>query len=624
MILKGVQFGNYACFTQQFVPVRDGLNLLVGKNNAGKTALLRGLAALAALPLANWPRPPQETYQFVNSLREYTREDASEPHYAAEITFRMEEGDQTPLRSDAAHWAQLVQQNEVLAVYKFWFLPLRGENQIVFDSCELRIPGCPDIPILVSSEQGLSIQSYDLPQPGSTLPRLLGVSVVNPGGQQVSGFDRKNRWLPVPVVDHYFDGLAPFASARYVSPHRVVTPWIDIHTAESLPENADNLPVFLQTLHGRNRKAFQQIENFVLSVFPEFTAVNPATERNQVRITLSRRDVEKDIPLTHCGTGVEQILAIATFAITAEKGAVLLIDEPHSFLHPTAERQVIDFLRADQRHRFVISTHSAVFMNSVEADRITHIEAPGKAYSSADQEVSVSRILLDLGYRNSDVLFYDALIVVEGRTDKAILPSLLALAGVRPERLARVGFPTLEGAPERLRNLQTAILKYEKLIGALSQTNIPRIYLLDGDRSPDDRNTLQSMQNAERGTSIPAMFLPRTEIENYLLVPSAIEAAIREEAELAGIEINVTTGDIGRRITELLTENDTKLFPHGKGDDPARHVKGSVLLQRLYGSFSNLVYDKQHSGTLIAHHLRAHGQPLSSEILELVKQVFPN
>jgi len=178
------------------------------------------------------------------------------------------------------------------------------------------------------------------------------------------------------------------------------------------------------------------------------------------------------------------------------------------FSTSTAERQVIDFLRADQRHRFVISTHSAVFMNSVEADRITHIEAPGKAYSSADQEVSVSRILLDLGYRNSDVLFYDALIVVEGRTDKAILPSLLALAGVRPERLARVGFPTLEGAPERLRNLQTAILKYEKLIGALSQTNIPRIYLLDGDRSPDDRNTLQSMQTPRGARPYQRCFFP--------------------------------------------------------------------------------------------------------------------
>jgi energy-coupling factor transporter ATP-binding protein EcfA2 len=623
MILKGVQFGNYACFTEQFVPLREGLNLLVGKNNAGKTALLKGTAALAALPITNWPRPTEEIIKLVNSLKEYTRVSSPEPYFEIEISFRMEESDASSLKIEADVWAKLVREKEVLGVFKFWFRPQWMENQAIFNLCELRIPGYGRFPILVSNQQGLQILNYTLPEPGNPPPPLIMTETINPGGMMVTGPDRQTRYVPVPLAGQYSNALAPFINARYVSPHRVVTPWIDIHTAEHLPQNADNLPVFLQTLHGRNRKAFQQIENFVLSVFPEFTAVNPATESNRVRITLSRRDVDRDIPLTHCGTGVEQVLAIATFAITAEKGAVLLIDEPHSFLHPTAERQLITFLKADQKHRFVISTHSAVFMNSVEAERITQISAPGKGFDETDHKPSMSRILLDLGYRNSDILFYDALIVVEGRTDKAILPILLALAGVSADRLAKVGFPTLEGAPERLRNLQTAILKYEKLIGALSQTTIQRIYLFDGDRSPDDRNTLNSMRNPQSGELIPTKFLPRTEIENYLLVSSAIEPAIREEAELAGLEINASSDDIEQRIAELLNENDLQLFPRGKGDDPSRHAKGSVLLQRLYASFNNLSYDKLHSGTLIAHHLRAQDHPLLPEIRDLVCKLFP-
>jgi ABC-type cobalamin/Fe3+-siderophores transport system ATPase subunit len=625
MILKGVQFFDYACFTQQFVSLGPGLNLLVGKNNAGKTALLRGIAALAELPMYSWPQPTEERFKFINSLAAYTRNDNPEPHYRIEIIFQMEQDDFIPIKVDSEFWRRLAQQGSVLSAYKFWFLPIRARDQIVFESCELRIPGYPQMPILVSDEQGFHTLSYDLPQPGGQLPPVIIKNTVHQGGMIITGLDRKNCYVPVPAIEGFFDGFAPFSLARYVSPHRVVTSWIDIQTADSLPDTADNLAVFLQTLHGRDRKAFQKIENLVVSIFPEFSAVNPASERNQVRITLCRHDVNKNIPLTHCGTGVEQVLAIATFAVTAKPGAVMLIDEPHSFLHPTAERQLIDFLKNDHEHRFVVSTHSAVLMNAVSAERIRYVEAPGQGFSNHDREARVGQILLDLGYRNSDILFSDSLIIVEGRTDKSIFAILLALTGISVEHLARVGFPTLQGVPERLRDLQTAILKYEKLIDALSQRGMPRVYLLDGDRSQDDVGVLSAMRNAESEVPIPVKFLPRTEIENYLLAPSAIAPALRQEAELLGADIEITDDAITTRLGELLNadQTDRQLFPRGKRNDPAKDVKGSVLLQRLYASFGNLVYDKEHSGTLIAHHLRLQDQPCLKEIRDLVSELFP-
>jgi predicted ATPase len=514
MILKGVQFLDYACFTKQFVALDTGVNLIVGKNNAGKTALLKGVAALAALPLAGWPQLSQDLQTFAGSLLGYCRNITPEPYYSVEILFGLQEEDKLPLMQSQDDWIRLAKDSEVLLVFKFWFKPSWSEDKVVFESADLRIPGYQDLPTLLSNENGIQILSYPLPKPDEPLPPAINTRSINPGGRHVTGIDRKTRFLPVPTIDNYFDGLASFAHARYVSPHRVVTPWVEIHTADILPENAVNLPVFLQTLHGRNRKAFQEIENFVISVFPEFEAVNPASERNQVRITLSRRDVDKDIPLTHCGTGVEQVLAIATFVKTAPHGAILAIDEPHSFLHPTAERQLIEFLKKDQRHRFLISTHSAVFMNSIEANKITHIDAAGKAYRAINVVPSLSRILHDLGYRNSDVLFYDALAIVEGRSDRTLLPILLELAGIKTDSLARIGFPILEGVPEKLHNLQTAISKFEKLVVALSQADLRRLYLLDGDRSPGDVSILKSMRSAGDQSPIAVKFLPRTEIEN--------------------------------------------------------------------------------------------------------------
>ena len=271
----------------------------------------------------------------------------------------------------------------------------------------------------------------------------------------------------------------------------------------------------------------------------------------------------------------------------------------------------------------MIGTHSAVFMNSVEADRITHVEAPGAPYGSKPTPPEIGRVLLDLGYRNSDILFYDAIIVVEGPSDKSILPVLLSISGVDQDTVARIGFPTLEGAPEKLRSLQAAVTRYEKLILALSQKKLRRMYLFDGDRSPDDVQSLKAMRNANGTENVPIKFLPRTEIENYLLVPDAIMAALQEEARLADVQIQVTEASVREKIDGFLKGDDKELFPHGKGTEPHKTVKASVLLQKLYASVENLVYDKPKSGGLIARHLNSKNQPALSELRELLKDILP-
>ena len=55
MKLLGVELSDFACFEREFVPIRSGINLLVGRNNAGKTAILRGISAVSALPIESVP-----------------------------------------------------------------------------------------------------------------------------------------------------------------------------------------------------------------------------------------------------------------------------------------------------------------------------------------------------------------------------------------------------------------------------------------------------------------------------------------------------------------------------------------------------------------------------------------
>lgn len=379
MKLVGIEIRNYACFERQFIPIRRGLNLLVGKNNAGKTSLLKGIAALAAMPLDQRPFAPQDTRAFVTDLTPYLRNSGGQANYEVNLFVQPEAGDPLPIAGDQAFWNQLIETSEPIAIYTLFVMPLQSDDQVVFDSAKLTIDG-QDLQFLSSEKEGINYHGFEQKAGTFTEVRARNISM---GGRNFVGPTGKTHWVPIPEGD-YFRVLAPLVHNRYIATHRVVAPWMGLQTAERLPENAENLPVFLQTLRGNRARAYQRIEAIAKQIFPEIAFVNPATQDNRVRITLSQEGAERDVPLTHSGSGIEQILAIVTFAATAEPGAMLLLDEPHSFLHPTAERQLMMFLEQDRDHTYIIATHSAVIINSVEAERITYIERPGAARFSAN------------------------------------------------------------------------------------------------------------------------------------------------------------------------------------------------------------------------------------------------
>src|SRR5882762_9009885 len=81
MDLVGVEFTDFACFDRRFVPIRPGVQVLVGRNNAGKTALLRGLGALSGLPVG------QATGRIEPELQGYTRNSTTNPSFGLNVWF---------------------------------------------------------------------------------------------------------------------------------------------------------------------------------------------------------------------------------------------------------------------------------------------------------------------------------------------------------------------------------------------------------------------------------------------------------------------------------------------------------------------------------------------------------
>ncbi len=84
---------------------------------------------------------------------------------------------------------------------------------------------------------------------------------------------------------------------------------------------------------------------------------------------------EKFIPMSHKGTGYRRLFMVARFRYLAEKSKgnniIYLIEEPETFLHPTAQLDLLNALKElSNDNQIIITTHSPVFAGATSVKSV--------------------------------------------------------------------------------------------------------------------------------------------------------------------------------------------------------------------------------------------------------------
>jgi len=193
-----------------------------------------------------------------------------------------------------------------------------------------------------------------------------------------------------------------------------------------------------------------------------------------VRVT----EADFPLPVQHRGGGEQELLFLLRFI--TEEGYILGIEEPELHTHPQLARQIFylfkDFSKEKQ---MFVATHSTVFVDHADIGSTWIVRKEDKETTiTRIKELEDLRVLLfELGVKPSDIFFSEAIIFVEGETERVVFPIFAEKLGIN------LRSPRISIIPTWGKNRGKYYLNV--WIDASKSANIPHFMIFDREANED-------------------------------------------------------------------------------------------------------------------------------------------
>lgn len=147
-----------------------------------------------------------------------------------------------------------------------------------------------------------------------------------------------------------------------------------------------------------------------------------------------------ETPLENKGSGLQSLIIIELFKLyckTFNKSSLLILEEPELFLHPHAKRMLSgilkEFLESDDgiiKNQIIITTHAQEFIEDVNIENINVIKKDQNGTKKNRIKIQnydvkeLQKLKTELIYKNAEMFFADKVILVEGE-EHILIPKIV-------------------------------------------------------------------------------------------------------------------------------------------------------------------------------------------------------
>jgi putative ATP-dependent endonuclease of the OLD family len=215
------------------------------------------------------------------------------------------------------------------------------------------------------------------------------------------------------------------------------------------------------------------------------------------------------------GAGIKESLRII-FDLENQKSDITLIEEPEVHLHPALARAMSNYLRQKSNEvQIFLTSHSTEFVDAATFQNVYLVSRNTRKQTELqllDTSTGLQAVPAELGLRPSTLFMHDSLVFVEGPSDEEVLREFANKLGLDLAK-ANVGFIRLGG----ITNLKSYAA--EEVITLLSRRQVKLWFVVDR----DERDSMDIQRMKERlGDRANLCVLERRELENYLLDARAV------------------------------------------------------------------------------------------------------
>ncbi|MDR7305294.1 AAA family ATPase [Rhodoferax saidenbachensis] len=595
MHIKTLQIQNYKSFWQsEEIPFEQGFNLIVGQNDAGKSALLECLLpGIENKPHRSMLTAPEGHIQDV-------------PESTATKRIQLTSGDLKAYLSSSRDLGVPGNGNESDSVKQRFTERVESGGEFKgtwiqrnFQDGNFEPPFAGGSPLRFKNTKwpsGIELGEHHVTGGGNCLQDI-GWRI----GEDIYGFK----------AERYRVG------ASTANGNRVLLP------------DASNLPEVLNKL-AEDPATEKELLNNVRTIFPHIKHISAALEGNNTAhiriwthdISTRRRDLA--IPLADSGSGIGQVLAMLYVVVTADRPKVILIDEPQSFLHPGAVRKLFEILRTHSQHQYILTTHAPMGLAMTGSENMLLVRR-GEEQSTvtrldpATQE-GVSIFLSEVGARLSDVYGADNVLWVEGKTEERCFPIILRDVAHQKIRGTQILGVVNTGDLET-EHADRVVEIYQRLSNSASVLPPALAFVFDS-----EGRSQKEMDDISRRANGLLKWLPRRMYENYLIDCQAVCAVINEEDTTRMAPLLEET------VKSWLTDHgaNSKFFPKTGAssnfgtEEWNRDVHGGKILQDLFGEFTEqrVRYDKVRHGEKLTTLLSTRPTPSINELAVFLSSFF--